>query len=306
MPVQACTQFEASTDDAKRITSMLSAICLSAGKQGGSSTTVVCEVNEKNGMVFTIAAASKSLQAIAVVKPGAFSNWQFAPEQGGEVPSNPLQFCINLTTLVECLKIFASTTSSSFDGTSSTAEVVYRADTACLWLTLVDGFCVTQCMLHTLDLEAPMRRELQVLNAPLDTPLRVLIPSDALKSAVDELEWGDANEKRVTLRAAVQPPALSLTVASADLGCEMVLPAEMLIRYEAAAPLEHEYRFRMLHMALRSLKDSNTAQISVDEIGVIEIRLRFPGLGTASGSTELFAVFSIFPLTDEDNAEWPP
>ena len=86
---------------------------------------------------------------------------------------------------------------------------------------------MTECELHTLDIEAPHRMQLSLSDGER-VPARIVISSDALKSGIDELEWGgDPNrDKRVVLQVHPRPGALSLTVSSTDVGCEMVFPVD--------------------------------------------------------------------------------
>jgi len=131
-------------------------------------------------------------------------------------------------------------------------------------------------------------------------PARIVVASDALKSGIDELEWGgDANrDKRVVLRVHPTPGALSLTVSSTDVGCEMVYPLDALVAFECSQALEFDYRFLHLHMALRSLKDAHQAQLQLDAEGTLEIKMRFSP--SAPKGSELFSHFFLLPLLDED------
>ena len=107
-------------------------------------------------------------------------------------------------------------------------------------------------------------------------------------------------DKRVTLRAGPSLAALSLTVSAEDLGCEMVYPEDALISMEAPEDIEYEYRFKLLHLALRALKDSQQTSLQVDHHGVLEIKMRFPGPAGANASSELFSQFFVYPLADDD------
>ena len=137
-----------------------------------------CEVSD-SGLLFTVNVA-KTLQASAYVKRGGvFHDWYLAPELSGEAPLERLEFGINLATLLECLKIFGGAPAGSLDQPSR-MTLAYRASTACLCLTIHDGPCVTECTLHTLEIECPTRVELR----PPDggrPPLKLTIGSEALK-----------------------------------------------------------------------------------------------------------------------------
>ena len=51
----------------------------------------------------------------------------------------------------------------------------------------------------------------------------------------------------------------------------MLWPLDALLAFEVTSELEFEYRFLHLHMALKSLKDSQQAQLQVDANGTLEI-----------------------------------
>ena len=161
---------------------------------------------------------------------------------------------------------------------------------------------MTECEIHTLDIEAPHRMTLSLREGER-TPARIMIAAETLKSGIDELEWGGDNnrDKRVSLRVCPRPAQLSLTVSSTDIGCEMVFPLDAVISFDATADLTFEYRFLHLHMALKALKDAHQAQLSLDSNGTLEIKMRFSA--AAPKGSELFSHFFLFPLLDEDDLE---
>jgi len=298
--------FEARTDDGRRITSILSSICVATGRKVGSSASLAwCEVTDV-GLTFTVNVA-KTLQAIAYVKrKGVFHDWKLSDVHSGEVPAEQLEFGINLTTLLECLKIFSSTsTPNAFERAQTALHLQFRERTRCLCLQLNERHSITECEIHTLEIDAPHKTELNVREGERP-PARLVVSSDELKSGIDELEWGgDATrDKRVILKISAPSPSdaggLSLTVSSTDVGCEMVYPPEALVSFEASRDLVFEYRFLHLHMALRSLRESHQTLLQLDEDGTLEIKLRFAS-SAAANSSELFSHFFLFPLADEDD-----
>mmetsp|Transcript_56177 Transcript_56177/g.111534 ORF Transcript_56177/g.111534 Transcript_56177/m.111534 type:complete len:271 (-) Transcript_56177:145-957(-) len=251
---------------------------------------------------------AKSMQAIAYIKRhGVFHNWNLASEYRGDNPDGRLEFGINLVTLLECLKIFGggATVPNMFERSQSALHMHFRTSTASLCLMLNEKHSVTECEIHSLDIEMPKRIELNVPEGQR-LPARLVVASDILKNGFDELEWGgDAGrDKRVALRICAHPGSLSLTVSSTDVGCEMVYPKEALVSFEATKDLAFEYRFQHMHMALRALKESQQTQLQLDEQGTLEIKMRFAS-NNASRSSELFSHFFIFPLAEEDDDEPP-
>lgn len=166
----------------------------------------------------------------------------------------------------------------------------------------VRSHSVTECEIHTLDIEAPHRMTLSLREGER-TPARIMIAAETLKSGIDELEWGGDNnrDKRVCLRVCPRPAQLSLTVSSTDIGCEMVFPIDAVISFDATHELSFEYRFLHLHMALKALKDAHQAQLSLDSNGTLEIKMRFSA--AAPKGSELFSHFFLFPLLDEDDVD---
>ena len=298
--------FEARTDDGRRLTNMLSSICLSSRQKDASSTLAWVEVSD-NTMSFTVGVA-KSLQAVAYVKrEGIFLKWWLAEHHRGDRPTERLEFGINLVTLLECLRIFGGTSVGGNDirghfESKAQLHINFRASTACLNLCLVEGHSVTECELHTLDIEPPHRVQLS-LGELGRFPARIVVAADVLKSAIDELEWGGDNnrDKRVTLRIGARPGTLSLTVSSTDVGCEMVFPSEALVALEAQRDVQVDYRFLHMFMALRALKDAYQVQLQLDEAGTLEIKMRFTS--NVPKAAELFSHFFLFPLLDEDDID---
>ena len=87
--------FEARTDDGRRITSILSSICISAARNKEAATLAWCEVDDM-GMTFTVN-VTPTLQAIAYVKrEGVFHTWWLDDEHAGNQPGTQLEFGINL------------------------------------------------------------------------------------------------------------------------------------------------------------------------------------------------------------------
>ena len=302
--------FEARTEDGRRITSILSSICLStsrANNHGAASALAWCEVDDR-GMTFTVN-IGKSLQAVAYIRRDAvFHSWYLAEHHRGDRPEERLEFGIDLATLLECLRIFgsggATPTASALERTRAGAglQIVFRADSLALGLTLHERHSMTECEIRSLDIEMPHRVELN-LQGKQKPPARIVIASEDLKSGIDELEWGGdhVREKRVTLRIGTQPGTLSLLISATDVGCEMVYPKEALVSFEATSDLAFEYRFQHLRMALRSLKDAHQTQLQVDEDGTLEIKMRFASSSTSR--SELFSHFFLFPLLPEEEED---
>mmetsp|Transcript_60067 Transcript_60067/g.106323 ORF Transcript_60067/g.106323 Transcript_60067/m.106323 type:complete len:160 (+) Transcript_60067:375-854(+) len=135
----------------------------------------------------------------------------------------------------------------------------------------------------------------QILEGSLDVPSRIVISAEKLANGLSELEWGSETgqkDKRVAVGVQVQPPQLSMTVSSEDLGCEMVFPQDALIVCNIRCDLEFSYRFSLLRMALRSLQQAEEACIQLDVNGLFDLKVKF--------ANAQFIQFFIHPLMDEE------
>jgi len=287
-------RLEAKTDATKVVTTMLGCLILKQGRDASSGPLAWCEVTDK-GVTFTVNEA-KSLQASTQIKRELFHGWRLASEHEGEQPQERLQFGLNLGTLVECLRILSG--GGGLLDKPATLQLCYRADTACLLLVLVEGSAVTQCKLQTMSMDP-----IQFVGMEGFCPVRILLKSEALREGLAELEWGgDAaqqKDKRLSLRVELEPAHLSLTVRQTSLGCEMVYPLESLVQFEASEPVEHDYRFALVRMALRSLSSSDETSIVLGEHGVLQLTLKLKS--EAAGN--LFLKFLMFPLIDDEQDE---
>ena len=99
--------------------------------------------------------------------------------------------------------------------------------------------------------------------------------------------------------AGEQDQELSLTVSSTDVGCEMVYPAEACIAFEATRDLTFEYRFLHLHMALRSLKESDQTCLRLGEDGLLHLRVRI----RAELVEDIFVTYLLSPLMSDEIEE---
>ena len=89
-----------------------------------------------------------------------------------------------------------------------------------------------------------------------------------------------------------QPMELSMTVASEDMGCEMVYPHDSLILCTISRTLEFNYRFALLHMVLRSLQQAEEACIQIEGDGLLDLKIKF--------ANAQFVQFFIHPLFEDD------
>ena len=287
-------RFQARTDATRVLTSVVSALQLRNATTAAASALAWCQISN-DGLTLTVNEA-KSLQAAAYLKRGLFHEFKFTD-------GPDLAFGLNLASLVECLRIL-STGGSALDK-PATLELSYADETSCLMLTLVDGGAVTQCKLHTMDIEPIVPVALAVEPPP---PVRIVFRSDVLRDGLQELDWGGdgsaQREKRVTLRVLTSPPQLSFTVSSVDLGCEMEYPAESLIFFEAAHAVAQDYRFSLLHLMLKCIKESEEACLRLDYQGLLHLMCKFPS--DLNSCDNVYVEFYLLPLYDDEDESSEP
>jgi len=119
--------------------------------------------------------------------------------------------------------------------------------------------------------------------------------AEMLAHGLQELEWsGDTSSKgkRVVVSVTRYPLQLCMTVASEDMGCEMVYPAEALMVCNVRQELKFEYRFSLLHMSLRSLQQADEVCLQLDSEGLLDLKVKHPN--------SQFVQFFVQPLIDEE------
>mmetsp|Transcript_8274 Transcript_8274/g.21798 ORF Transcript_8274/g.21798 Transcript_8274/m.21798 type:complete len:146 (+) Transcript_8274:137-574(+) len=117
-----------------------------------------------------------------------------------------------------------------------------------------------------------------------------------LASGLAELDWGGdqaQKDKKVTIGVQMQPLQLSMTVASEDMGCEMVFPHDALIVCHVGRALEFSYRFALLRMALKSLQEAEEACLQLDLDGLLDLKIKF--------ANAQFVQFFVQPLLEEED-----
>lgn len=170
-------------------------------------------------------------------------------------------------------------------------RLTYKASTSCLSLLLVEGKSVTDCTIHTMATEPEVSVTLSE-----SVPVRLVLGAEMLASGLAELDWGSEGaqkDRRVALRVTMSPLELTLTVSSEEMGCEMVYPPEAVTVFNATEEVEFDYRFALLHMAVRSLQQADEACLQIDSEGLLEVQLKF--------ANAQFVRFTIHPLLDDED-----
>tara|TARA_B110001452_G_scaffold251506_1_gene240619 strand:- start:821 stop:1732 length:912 start_codon:yes stop_codon:yes gene_type:complete len=267
-----------STEATKTITALLASLVLKHEK----ATLGWCTVHA-DGITFSVAAAN-TLRGTVTLPRALFSRWNLKNEGASQ---EGLGFGVNLGILLECMRIFTG-------NEQQTLNMSYNGDEACLLLTMVEGNAVTDCRVSTLDVE-----EIEAVTNPHGSRARIVLDSKRLGDALQDFHSvsDDKENPRLRLRINLQPPQVSLAVASSELGCEVVYPPPALISFQASGELEYEYSFTLLRAALRSLKESDQTCLQVGDEGLLHLLVRISQEETAA---DTFVEFLVAPLAAED------
>mmetsp|Transcript_23496 Transcript_23496/g.39863 ORF Transcript_23496/g.39863 Transcript_23496/m.39863 type:complete len:276 (-) Transcript_23496:344-1171(-) len=134
--------FSCRIENAKVVTDILSAI-----HAGGKDN--VCEVKASaRAVVFSVLGRGKNTQARATMQAGLFEEFIFESGQQHESSGRAeggMHFCINLTTLLDCLLLFGSTSEST------AATLTYSSLDALFKISLEEAGVLTTCELVTLE-----------------------------------------------------------------------------------------------------------------------------------------------------------
>ena len=239
-----------------------------------------------DGLTFSLVVAN-TLQASVVLPRTLFTTWAFRDEGASQEAQG---FGINLGILLECLRVLTGSE-------QQTLGLSFSSESSCLKLLMVEGAAVTECSVSTLVAEAVGECAM-----PAAKTASIMIESWRLTEALADFGPDDKEHPRLRLRTSLQPPQLSLTVASSELGCEIVYPPQALVSFDVSGEFEAEYSFWLLRAALRACKESQSDRtcVRLGDDGMLHLSVRVPCDTVVAG---LFVTFLMVPLAPEEEIE---
>ena len=215
-----------------------------------------------------------------------------------DMQAGPLEFCVDLGVLLDCLRTFSGEASPS---RPHSLHLTFRSHPSpSLSLRLVEGISVNECTVAAIDVEPPYRPP-----APSSVPVRVVWSAALLRDAIQTLETLESGDKERGMRVHVQhlspKQVLKLTVSSPSMGAELSYPQPTFICFDANADVDFTFRFSRVARALRALKHTSDQHVlmRLSSCGRLHLMLKFTGATGVESYVE-WQLDALDDLIDED------
>lgn len=230
------------------------------------------------GMKFTIE-EGRSLQGNAYLISELFQEYNFlgADEESDAPPpaaaaaagavgegrtQTPQRYCfrINFTVMMECLAMFASSTSYT------ALQIAYGGYGSALFLLLEEGNLSTRCSIRTLD----NAEHLPSVSLP-DAAAELILESDLLKDAFAELDWASAS---AALLLSPSAPYFRLSTEGLPGSCEVEYPmnTQLFRKFRCRRTVAARYKTAALQPTVKALAIAQLTQLQVSDSGVLKMQ----------------------------------
>lgn len=258
-----CTMLSAFTcriDTVKTITDVLTCLCVNLKKDHP------CHIQATpDGLIFLVTGRAKSTQASADLKADLFEEY---------ICESDVHLALNLTTLLECLLLFGS----SSDNTVAT--MTYSAEDAMFRLSLQEQGIMTSC-----DLTAMYSEGFDELDTGLSAAFRegveesaVLVVSEPLKEAVTELmEVSGAGSVTIDM----SPSGMRLsTRGSGENMCEINFPhdSKVFILFRCDKSAVWTFPLPSLQLGMKALGVAKETYMRINAEGIMSIQHQIENL----------------------------
>jgi len=213
--------------------------------KGGVGPQAAIEISEEAGLQVRVLEGA-TLHGSASLKPALFEEWTCTL-----AAQEPLQFCIHLGLLLDCLRTFSGETSPD---RPHSLHLDFRSHPApCLSLRLVEGISVIDVEVAAIDVEPPPKPP-----APSSVPVRVVWGAPLLRDAIQTLETLESGEKDRVHVQLCPKPVLKLTLSSPSMGAELSYPPHIFTCFDVTAEVDFSFRFARVALALRTLNQQGS------------------------------------------------
>ena len=249
------------------------------------------------GMTFHVYGSSKQSQASIDMPASLFSEYE----------CNEGEFCVNLTTLLECFTVLMSAdhhnhckSSSSSSSSSSTLFLTYHLSTELLRVELDhQGFLCTAAIPGMV----PPEEEGGMTSAFSTSPVvaRILLTSQLIRDVLSELEWV-AGTTTATVRISQQ---LGLELATIGHSSQCLIQIQDttgrgIISNECQNQVQHSFPFTTLLQAFAGLELAHETCVSINQQGIMAIQHQ---VFVDDSETPTFCDFLLTSLQEEDEDE---
>lgn len=246
--------FTCRIDHVRTVTDVLSCLCVNL------KVDHPCHIRAaQEGLTFIVTGRAKSTQASADLKADLFEEY---------ICDGEVEVALNLTTLLDCLLLFGSSSDST------TATMTFSAEDAIFRLALEDSGIMTSC-----DLTAIHHDDFEGIDSGLfaafrESPdeLAALVTSEALKEAITELtEVPGASA--VCFDVSTTGMKLS-TRGSGDNICEIEFPKDtkVFILYRCDKPRVWTFSLASLQLGMKALGVAKETYVRINGEGVMSIQ----------------------------------
>lgn len=225
-------------------------------------------------MKFTIE-EGRSLQGNAYLISELFQEYNFlgsddAAAAAAAVPATagdgrtqtPQRYCfrINFTVMMECLAMFASSTSYT------ALQIAYGGYGSALFLLLEEGNLSTRCSIRTLD-NAEHLPSLSLTDAVAE----LILESDLLKDAFAELDWASTS---AALLLSPSAPYFRLSTEGVPGTCEVEYPmnTQLFRKFRCRRAITARYKMAALQPTVKALAIAQLTQLQVSDGGVLKMQ----------------------------------
>ena len=229
------------------------------------------------GMKFTIE-EGRSLQGNAYLISELFQEYNFlgsdelsgpmaaaaaAPAEPGDGRTQtPQRYCfrINFTVMMECLAMFASSTSYT------ALQIAYGGYGSALFLLLEEGNLSTRCSIRTLD-NAEHLPSLSLTDAVAE----LILESDLLKDAFAELDWSSTS---AALLLSPTAPFFRLSTEGLPGTCEVEYPmnTQLFRKFRCRRAITARYKMAALQPTVKALAIAQLTQLQVSDGGILKMQ----------------------------------
>lgn len=228
------------------------------------------------GMKFTIE-EGRSLQGNAYLISELFQEYNFlesdeslgpagdaaaATATGDGRTQTPQRYCfrINFTVMMECLAMFASSTSYT------ALQIAYGGYGSALFLLLEEGNLSTRCSIRTLD-----NAEHLPSVSLTDAVAELILESDLLKDAFAELDWSSTSAELLLSPSA---PYFRLATEGLPGTCEVEYPmnTQLFRKFRCRRAITARYKMAALQPTVKALAIAQLTQLQVSDGGVLKMQ----------------------------------
>jgi cell cycle checkpoint protein len=248
--------FSCSTDNIKSISDILTTLTAEMSRDQP------CYVDVSNSELnFIVAGKAKSMQARLALNRSMFEEF--------ECDADSIKFAINLTVLLDCLRIFGSSDSTTATMSFSTADELLN-------ISLEESSVVTTCeinSLYTEDFNELDQQSLFIAFRNNQEECQIILKSEPLREVIQELT--DSFWTGIVKVSVSNNPAAMKFLTGGQIGAsEINIPrtSEAFVSFQSRSNISFEYSLKSLMFGMKALSVSKEVYIRINSEGLMCIQ----------------------------------